>query len=289
MRHVDDPALAADLGDRLLQRHPARDLLVDEEADDLALVGGHDLLADDHLHAVLRRPCRRRRSAPEISLWSVTAIAPRPTSRAVASSTSTGVAQSLEWSVCMCRSTSMQLVALDPRADLGLRVRVVPERGEALVDLLDLVGHARPRQLLTRLAAGRGQLRAQLVVASSRARAGPRARRRRRPGSAGRGRPRAAPPRRPARAPRAARRPRRAPSPARRAPSPGRGTPRRRCPRPRTPRPRRTRRSRGGAGSSAASAARPSCSRRPPPTAGPPAGAAARAGTAAAPRAPRGR
>ena len=45
--------------------------------------------------------------APEISLWSVTAIAPSPWSRAVASSTSTGVAQSGEWSVCMCRSTSI--------------------------------------------------------------------------------------------------------------------------------------------------------------------------------------
>ena len=53
VRDVDDPALAADLGDRLLQRHPARDLLLDEEADDLALVGGLDLLADDHLDAVL--------------------------------------------------------------------------------------------------------------------------------------------------------------------------------------------------------------------------------------------
>ena len=53
VRHVDEPALALDLGDRLLERHPARDLLLDEEADDLALVGGLDLLADDHLDAVL--------------------------------------------------------------------------------------------------------------------------------------------------------------------------------------------------------------------------------------------
>ena len=49
----------------------------------------------------------RASSAPEISLWSVTAIAPRPRSAAVASSTSTGVTQSCEWSVCMCRSTSI--------------------------------------------------------------------------------------------------------------------------------------------------------------------------------------
>ena len=52
VRHVDEPALALDLGDRLLQRHPARDLLVDEQADDLALVGRLDLLADDHLDPV---------------------------------------------------------------------------------------------------------------------------------------------------------------------------------------------------------------------------------------------
>ena len=51
----------------------------------------------------------RASRAPETSLWSVTAIAPRPASRAVASSTSTGVAQSCEWSVCMCRSTSISL------------------------------------------------------------------------------------------------------------------------------------------------------------------------------------
>ncbi len=43
-------------------------------------------------------------SAPEISLWSVIAIAPRPRRFAVSSSTSTGVAQSGEWSVCMWRS-----------------------------------------------------------------------------------------------------------------------------------------------------------------------------------------
>ena len=39
VRDVDEAALALDLGDRLLQRQPARDLLLDEQADDLALVG----------------------------------------------------------------------------------------------------------------------------------------------------------------------------------------------------------------------------------------------------------
>ena len=50
----------------------------------------------------------RASSAPEISLWSVMAIAPRPTFLAVSRSVSTGVAQSGEWSVCMCRSTWMK-------------------------------------------------------------------------------------------------------------------------------------------------------------------------------------
>ena len=44
-------------------------------------------------------------SAPEISLWSVIAIAPSPAAFADSSRTSTGVAQSCEWSVCMWRST----------------------------------------------------------------------------------------------------------------------------------------------------------------------------------------
>ena len=49
MRHVDEPALAADLGDRLRHRHPLGDLLLEEEADHLALLGGLHLLGDDHL------------------------------------------------------------------------------------------------------------------------------------------------------------------------------------------------------------------------------------------------
>src|SRR5918996_998786 len=40
VRNVDQAALPPDLGDRLLQAHPARDLLLDEEADYLALVLG---------------------------------------------------------------------------------------------------------------------------------------------------------------------------------------------------------------------------------------------------------
>ena len=55
VRYVDEAALALDLGDRLGQRQPARDQLLDEQADHLALLGRLDLLGDDHLDAVLGR------------------------------------------------------------------------------------------------------------------------------------------------------------------------------------------------------------------------------------------
>jgi hypothetical protein len=51
MRHVDDAPLPLDLGDRLGEGQAARDALLEEQADDLAL-GGLDLFADDHPHAV---------------------------------------------------------------------------------------------------------------------------------------------------------------------------------------------------------------------------------------------
>ena len=65
VRHVDEPALAADLGDRLGHRHAALDLLLEEEADHLTLLGGLHLLGDDHLDAAdLVRPPRARRAPP---------------------------------------------------------------------------------------------------------------------------------------------------------------------------------------------------------------------------------
>ena len=67
VRHVDQPALAADLGDRLRHRHPARDLLLEEEADHLPLLGGLHLLADDHLdvaHLARRSGAPRARRRP---------------------------------------------------------------------------------------------------------------------------------------------------------------------------------------------------------------------------------
>ncbi len=63
----------------------------------------------------------RASSAPEISLWSVMAIAPSPTFFAVSSSMSTGVAQSGEWSVCMWRST-----CTNPRDPRCLRTAGLP-------------------------------------------------------------------------------------------------------------------------------------------------------------------
>ena len=84
-------------------------------------------------------------SAPEISLWSVTAIAPSPCSRAVASSTSTGVAQSWEWSVCMCRSTSIR-----GRAASRLRTAALPRPSwrradQPAVDVLESRRRGAPR------------------------------------------------------------------------------------------------------------------------------------------------
>ena len=139
VRDVDEPALAADLGDRLLERHPARDLLVDEEADDLALVGGLDLLADDHLDAVLgglgARVVRagdlvvvgdRDRAQADVAGGGEQHVDRR---RAVVGVVGVHVQVDLD-----------QLALRDPRADLGLRVRVVAQRGQARVDRLDLVG-----------------------------------------------------------------------------------------------------------------------------------------------------
>ena len=82
--------------------------------------------------------CSRASRAPEISLWSVTAIAPRPCVWAVASSTSTGVAQSHEWSVCMCRSTSISGRAARRSAHRLVRRRRVAAGGQPRIDALEL-------------------------------------------------------------------------------------------------------------------------------------------------------
>ncbi len=86
----------------------------------------------------------RASSAPEISLWSVTAIAPRPTFLAVSSSVSTGVAQSGEWSVCMWRSTWMKSRSVDALVRMATWPVAVPACRDLLEERLELVGHARP-------------------------------------------------------------------------------------------------------------------------------------------------
>ena len=65
MRDIDDPALALDLRDGLLEAQTARDLLLDEQADDLALAGGLDLLADDHLDGWVGTGSKRLRARLE--------------------------------------------------------------------------------------------------------------------------------------------------------------------------------------------------------------------------------
>ena len=88
-------------------------------------------------------------------MWSVIAIAPRPRSRAVLSSTSTGVAQSGEWSVCMCRSTSISLRREMRRRTSGSPAGSWRRASEAPVDGLQLGGDLLPAALR---AAGLDQL-----------------------------------------------------------------------------------------------------------------------------------
>ena len=67
VREVDEPVLLADRRDRLGERHPARDLLLQEEPDHLALVVGLDLLAGDHDQlAAARRLDRLQRAAEDV-------------------------------------------------------------------------------------------------------------------------------------------------------------------------------------------------------------------------------
>jgi len=74
---VDEAALRPNGGDRVGEREAARDLLLEEEADHLALAVGLHLLAGDHGQAAAA--CESTASsAPPKRLWSVTAIAPRP-------------------------------------------------------------------------------------------------------------------------------------------------------------------------------------------------------------------
>ena len=288
VRDVDEPALAADLGDRLLHRHPARDLLLDEEADHLALVGGLDLLGDDHLDAVLGGLLAGVQGAGDLVVVGHRDRAEADVARGRQQDVHGG--RAVVGVVGVHVQVDLDQLALgEPGADLGLRVRVVALRGQALVDRLDVVGDLAPGELAARIArrarraaragvvahdplellgqhADVAELEEQPEVALAQHLLVDRHTGRERDGSgaerlhehAGRG------------------------DLAERG---GDDDVRAR----RAPRPRRRRSARGCAGSSAASAPRRSSSRPPPPTAAPRAVAAARAGTAAARRAPRGR
>ena len=65
VRDVDDPFLLADRRDRLGERHPARDLVPEEEPDHLAVPPGLDLLAGDHDQVAVPRELDRLERAGE--------------------------------------------------------------------------------------------------------------------------------------------------------------------------------------------------------------------------------
>ena len=62
---VDDPFLLADRGDGLGERHPARDLVPEEEPDHLAVPAGLDLFAGDHDQVAVPRELDRLEGARE--------------------------------------------------------------------------------------------------------------------------------------------------------------------------------------------------------------------------------
>ena len=67
VREVDEAALLADRGERVGERHAARDLLLEEEPDHLALaVGLHLLARDDDQVAVARELDRLERAAEDV-------------------------------------------------------------------------------------------------------------------------------------------------------------------------------------------------------------------------------
>ena len=227
----------------------------------------------------------RASSAPEISLWSVTAIAPE-------ADVARGREQHVDRRRAVVASGRCACAGRRRSACAWRAARGPPARGPASwrsaassrVDRLDLVGDARPASSLRApaprpraacAARRRATTRSSCSASTSTS-----------PGSKQQAEVAVAraPPRRPAGAPRAAPRRRRAPARARRARSPGRARRRPRCRPRRRPassssatvtRSRRLERSVGDRAGARVD--------RSPPTAGPPAAGAARAGRAAAP------
>ena len=161
MRHVDEPALVADRGDRLRHRHPLRDLLLEEEADHLALLGGLHLLGDDHLDVahLLGDPPRLQRPGDlvvvgdrdraEAAVAGRLAAAPRPASRSRASGR------------CACAGRPRSAAARRSAArSSGSPVGSWRRASQAPVDRLQLVGDRGPvapvAARLDQLVGGRG-------------------------------------------------------------------------------------------------------------------------------------
>ena len=104
---VDEPALLSDRCDRVGEGHAARDLLLQEEPDHLALAVGLDLLAgnDDEV-AVARELDRLERAAERVVVGDRDRA--EPDLLRVVEQLRGGFVQSCDQSVCVCRSTTIQ-------------------------------------------------------------------------------------------------------------------------------------------------------------------------------------
>ena len=143
VRHVDEAALGADRRDRLVERHPARDLLLDEEADHLALVGGLDLLRHDHLDPELGRLGAGVERAGDLVV-----VGHRDRAEAGVAG---GGQQHLDRRRAVARVVGVhvqvdvdQLALGQPRPHRGEARGDVAPRGDLLVDRLEALRHARP-------------------------------------------------------------------------------------------------------------------------------------------------
>ena len=162
MRHVDQAALAADLGDRLRHRHPALDLLLEEEPDHLALVGGLHLLGDDHLDPAdpLGDLARLERAGDLVVVGDRDRAEAALLRRLQQDLDGRRAVRASDRCACAGRSGCSSRSA-SRRADLGVARRVVAPRGQPPVDRLDLVGHLLP---------GRARRRSRGPLARSRSR-----------------------------------------------------------------------------------------------------------------------
>ena len=142
--HVDEPALAADLGDRLGHGHPALDPLLEEEADHLPLLGRLHLLGDDHLdrrtRSAISRAAKRTRD--------LVVVGDRDRPEAALAG---GREQRLDRRRAIGRVIGVHVQvdvdrtsAGDPAADARVAARIVAPGGDPRVDRLDLIGDRAP-------------------------------------------------------------------------------------------------------------------------------------------------